>query len=234
MSKNIILASTSTLYGGGYLDYLRSELEQLFTGIRELVFIPYARPSGISHVDYTAKAAYFFSKINIHVRGIHTFADKAAALGQAEGIFAGGGNTFLLIKSLYEENLMRSLKVSIENGTPYLGCSAGTNIGGITMQTTNDMPIVYPPSYDALALVPFNINPHYLDPIKGLKHNGETRETRIVEFLSQNNIPVVGLREGSWLRVMDKAITLQGSRKARIFEKEKAPYELETGKSIML
>ncbi len=229
---NIILGSTSTLFGGEYLEYLREELIQLYTGIDEIVFIPFARPGGISHDDYTAKARSFFETINIKVKGLHEFEDKIEALNQAKGFFTGGGNTFLLVKTLHEEGLMSVLKENVTGGKPYLGCSAGSNIGGQNMKTTNDMPIVYPPSFDCMGLVPFNINPHYLDPNPELKHNGETRETRIMEFLTQNDIKVVGLREGNWIRRINDSITVEGSELTRIFEKGKEPYEIEAGSTL--
>lgn len=225
---NIILASTSTLFGGEYLAYLKEELIQLYKGIDEIIFVPFARPGGISHDDYTAKTKSFFETINIKVKGLHEFEDKIEALNSAKGYFTGGGNTFLLVKTLHEENLMTVLKQNVENGKPYLGCSAGSNIGGLNMKTTNDMPIVYPPSFECMGLVPFNINPHYLDPNPDLKHNGETRETRIKEFLTQNDIKVVGLREGNWIRKIGDKITVEGSELTRIFEKGKEPYEIES------
>lgn len=229
---NIILASTSTLFGGNYLEYLKEELQELYKGISEIVFIPFARPSGISHDDYTSKARDFFSTININVKGFHEFEDKIKAINDAKGFFTGGGNTFLLVKTLHEENLMSLLKSNVEGGKPYLGCSAGSNIGGLNMKTTNDMPIVYPPSFDCMGLVPFNINPHYLDPNPELKHNGETRETRIKEFLTQNDTKVIGLREGNWIRRIGDKITVQGSQSTRIFEKNKEPYEVSPNSEL--
>jgi len=226
---NIILASTSTLYGGNYLEYLKDELIRLYAGVTEIVFIPFARPGGISHDDYTQKAFDFFAELNIKIVGLHEFEDKKAALNNAQGFFTGGGNTFLLVKMLHEFALMPILKENIVNGKPYLGCSAGSNIGGINMKTTNDMPIVYPSSFDCMSLVPFNINPHYLDPNPDLKHNGETRETRIAEFLTQNTQKVVGLREGNWIRRLGDKITVEGSEQTRIFKQGKAPYELAPG-----
>lgn len=226
---NIILASTSTLFGGAYLEYLREELIKLYDGIDEIIFVPFARPGGISHDDYTAKARSFFETINIKVKGLHEFEDKTQAINSAKAFFTGGGNTFLLVKTLHEEGLMNVLKENVEGRKPYLGCSAGSNIGGQNMKTTNDMPIVYPPSFDCMGLVPFNINPHYLDPNPELKHNGETRETRIKEFLTQNDLKVVGLREGNWIRRMSDKITVEGTKLTRIFEKGKEPYEIEPG-----
>lgn len=226
---NILLASTSVVFGSGYLEYIREEIAALFTGLDEIIFIPYARPGGITHDEYTAKVEQFFSPINIHVKGLHAFDDPRQALKAAQGFFTGGGNTFLLVKTLHELELMDALKSEITQGKPYLGASAGTNIAGINMQTTNDMPIVYPPSFRTMGLVPFNINPHYLDPVEGSMHMGETRETRLMEFLTQNSTPVVGLREGSWLRVAGADISLQGKLPARIFTNNKAPYELATG-----
>lgn len=229
---NIILASTSTLFGGQYLDYLKEEIIKLYEGIDEIIFIPFARPGGISHEDYTEKAKFFFNSINIKVKGLHEFADKVVAVNQAKGFFTGGGNTFLLVKTLHEEGLMKVLKQNVESGKPYLGCSAGSNIGGQNMKTTNDMPIVYPPSFGCMGLVPFNINPHYLDPNPDLKHNGETRETRIREFLTQNDVKVVGLREGNWIRKKGDRITVEGTELTRIFEKNKEPYEIEAGSAL--
>ncbi|AZI22602.1 dipeptidase PepE [Chryseobacterium taklimakanense] len=226
---NILLASTSTLFGGNYLDYLTEEIKDLYKGIDEILFIPFARPSGISHDDYTAKASEFFAKFNIKVRGLHEFELMPEAINEAKGYFTGGGNTFLLVKTLHEENLMHFLKDNVESGKPYLGTSAGSNIGGLNMKTTNDMPIVYPPSFDCMGLVPFNLNPHYLDPDPTLKHNGETRETRIKEFLTQNETKVVGLREGNWIRRIGDKITVEGENSTRIFEKDKEPYEIEPG-----
>lgn len=225
--KNIIIASTSTLHGGDYLDYLLPELQTFFSNVKELLFIPYARSSGISHDDYTKKVSEAFGKINILVKGIHEFENPVEAIENAEGIFTGGGNTFLLVSQLYKNNVIDALEKVVKNGTPYLGTSAGSNICGLTMNTTNDMPIVYPPSFRTLGFVSFNINPHYLDPIEGSTHMGETRETRINEFHHFNPQPVVGLREGSWLEVKGDSILLKGTLTARIFKRNEKPIEVE-------
>ena len=225
--KQIIIASTSTLHGGSYLEYLLPALKLHFKSIKNLLFIPYARPGGISHEDYTQKAAEAFAGINISVKGIHEFENPQDAIKNAEGIFTGGGNTFLLVTQLYKHNIMQNLSEAVKNGTPYLGTSAGSNICGLSIQTTNDMPIVYPPSFQTLGLVPFNLNPHYLDADLQSKHMGETREMRIQEFHAFNAIPVLGLREGSWLEVKGDKIILKGDLKARLFQQNQAPTELD-------
>ncbi len=230
--KNLIIASTSTIHNSEYLDYILNDLEMCFKDAKEILFIPYARPSGISHDDYSKIAKTAFSKINKEVKGIHSFENPIEAIKNAEAIFTGGGNTFVLTSQLYKNNLIDTLKSAINNGTPYLGTSAGSNICGLTIKTTNDMPIVYPPSFNALSLVPFNINPHYLDPDTNSKHMGETRETRIKEYHNYNTPPVIGLREGSWLQVKGKSIILKGTLTARIFEFDKTPYEVESGTEL--
>ncbi|MEZ4875855.1 MAG: dipeptidase PepE [Flavobacteriaceae bacterium] len=224
--KNLLVASTSTLHGGAYLEYLLPELHSFFQHTEEIVFIPYARPGGISHDQYTEKVQKAFSTLNKKVVGLHSFKNPVTALEEANAIFTGGGNTFVLVQQLYQNKLMDPLREVLFYGTPYLGTSAGSNICGETMQTTNDMPIVYPPSFKTLGVVPFNLNPHYLDPDPNSTHMGETRETRIQEFHTQNLLPVVGLREGSWLQVKGESIFLKGSLTARIFEKDKDPYEI--------
>ena len=226
--KSIIIASTSTLHEGSYLEYLLPTLQVHFKNCKSILFIPYARPGGISHDEYTQKAAQAFASINIKLQGIHEFESPESALTNAEGIFTGGGNTFLLVTQLYKNNIMQLLAETVKNGTPYLGTSAGSNICGLSMQTTNDMPIIYPPSFQTLGLIPFNLNPHYLDPDLNSKHMGETRETRIKEFHAFNSIPVLGLREGSWLEVKGEKITLKGSLQARLFLQNETPTELET------
>jgi dipeptidase E len=230
--KNCIIASTSTLYGGSYLDYLLPELKLHFENCKLILFIPYAQPGGLSYEEYTDRVSKAFAKLNIEVKGIHEFENPISAIEEAEGIFTGGGNTFLLVFQLYKNKVMDALANALKNGTPYLGTSAGSNICGLTMQTTNDMPIIFPPSFQTLGIVPFNINPHYLDADLQLKHNGETREMRIKEFHFLNSPPVLGLREGSWLEVKGDKITLKGSLSARLFRQNKNPEELESGTDL--
>ena len=225
--RNLIIASTSTLYGSSYLEYLLPYITVHFKNCKTVLFIPYARPSGISHEEYTQFVRSAFAKINIKIKGIHEFENPAEAIEKAEGIFTGGGNTFLLVTQLYENKIMSVLENALKNGTPYLGTSAGSNICGLTMQTTNDMPIVYPPSFKTLGLVPFNLHPPYLASDLHSKHMGETRETRILEFHHFNSQPVLGLREGSWLEVKGDKMLLRGSFSARLFRRNQMPIELE-------
>lgn len=230
--KNLIIASTSTLHGGDYLEYLLPVLENHFANCQTIIFIPYARPGGITHDAFTETVQKAFSKINKKVVGLHTFENPEVALNTAEGIFTGGGNTFLLVTQLYQNNSMAALSKAITKGIPYLGTSAGSNITGVSMQTTNDMPIIYPPSFTTLGAIPFNLNPHYLDPDTQSKHMGETRETRIKEFHAFNDTPVLGLREGSWLEVTGNNIILKGTLTARWFTQNQEPIELVPGSSL--
>ena len=231
MTKAII-ASTSTLHGGAYLDYLFPVLASHFAGCKSILFIPFARPSGISHEAYTSKVSTAFEKLNITVSGVHEYENPTDAIQNSQAIFVGGGNTFLLVSKLYENKIMTVLSEVIKSGKPYLGCSAGSNITGISMQTTNDMPIVYPPSFATLGIIPFNLNPHYLDPEPTSKHMGETRETRIKEFHAFNETAVLGLREGSWLEVLGSSIILRGTLTARLFQKDQMPIEIPDGTAL--
>ena len=225
--RKMIIASTSTIHGGSYLEYLFPNLEILFKDCSEILFIPYARPGGVSHDDYTQIVRSAFATINKKINGLHQYDNPFEAIQNAEGIFTGGGNTFLLVNELYKNNVMEVLANTVQNGIPYLGSSAGSNITGFNMQTTNDMPIVYPPSFKTLGLIPFNLNPHYFDADLQSKHMGETRETRIKEFHAFNDVTVLGLREGSWLEVIGEKIILKGNLPARLFIQNQPPKELK-------
>ena len=232
--KKLIIASTSTVHGSGYLEYILPTLTVFFKEVKTILFIPYARPGGIGYDEYTNIAKQAFNKINKKVVGIHEFENPIKALKEAEGIFTGGGNTFELVNQLYENNIIDTLKEVVEVGTPYLGTSAGSNICGVTMMNTNDMPIVYPPSFKTLEFIPFNINAHYLDPIEDSTHMGETRETRIKEYHVFNAISVLGLREGSWLEVNGELIILRGKLTARLFSKDKKAIEIDFNTDVNL
>lgn len=225
----ILAASTSTVYGSGYLEYILDRAVE-FLNAEEILFIPYARPGGATYEEYSEAPKKAFGKKNISVKGIHEFSNPKLAIENAKAIFVGGGNTFLLLKTLYESNLMDVLKAVVAKGTPYMGSSAGSNLTGMTIGTTNDMPIVYPPRFEALGFLPFNLNPHYLDPDPDSTHKGETRETRIGEFHHFNSQPVLGLREGSWLEVEKGKIELKGELTARLFRQGEKSVEIPSGK----
>jgi len=226
--KKMLLASTSTIYGQKYLEYLYEEIKVLFSDCQNILFIPYARPSGISHLDYTNKTKKVFRSINLRILDFKT-ENIRDQLEICDGIFTGGGNTFLLLNQLYKFNLIKDLRYKINSGTPYLGTSAGTNICGLSIGTTNDMPIIHVDSFNALGIINLNINPHYMDPINGIEHMGESRETRINEFHNFNDQLVIGLREGSSLKIEGDNIFLKGPKKAVIFKKGNKLFEIETG-----
>ena len=226
--KKMLLASTSTIYGQNYLEYLLEDIKILFSGCKKIIFIPYARPSGISHLEYTNKAKKVFESLNLNILD-YTKDNIKEQLEICDGIFTGGGNTFLLLNKLYEFNLIEDLRYKINSGIPYLGTSAGTNICGLSIGTTNDMPIIHVKSFEALGIIDLNINPHYIDQIEGIEHMGESRETRINEFHNLNDQLVVGLREGSSLSVIGNDILLMGTKKAVIFKKGNKLFEIETG-----
>lgn len=232
--RDMIIASTSTLYGQAYLEYLVPELLTALAekGMKELVFIPFARPGGISHDDYTAKVSDSLFSHGINVKGLHEFQNPANALEEAGAIFTGGGNTFVLVKMLHDLKLMPVLRKVIYKGTFYMGTSAGSNICGINMSTTNDMPIVMPSSLKTTGAIGYNINAHYLDPDPDLPHMGETREQRIKEFHTFSNIPVVGLREGSYIRIKGTDEILCGEHSARIFRNNYPATEWKPGTNL--
>jgi dipeptidase E len=232
--KKMIIASTSTVFGSGYLDYLLPVLQVHFKNVNTVFFIPYAMPGGLCYDAYTEIVSKVFSKINIEIKGIHEYKSPKEAILSAEAIFIGGGNTFELVNQLYKHDLLNNLKLIIERGIPYLGTSAGSNICGVDMKNTNDMPIVYPPSFKTLGCLSFNINAHYLDPDKDSTHMGESRETRIKEFHVFNETSVLGLREGSWLSIENNKIILQGEHTARLFLQNQDPVELQTGIEVII
>ncbi|MCX2747861.1 dipeptidase PepE [Arthrobacter sp. MI7-26] len=199
---DLLLFSNSTNANSGYLDHARDEVAQFLDAVNEVIFVPYALQD---HDAYTAKVAKALAAHSIITRGLHTFGSPQDALAKADAVFVGGGNTFRLVSQLHRQGLMDPLREAAQSGTRYMGASAGTNIASPTLRTTNDMPIVEPPSFSTLGLVPFQINPHYLDADPGSTHAGETRETRLSEFLEENDVPVLGLREGAHLRVTGTA-----------------------------
>lgn len=225
--RKLLIVSTSRVHGSAYMEYIKEEVQRHFEGCKKLLFIPFARPGGLTHTDYTRKAREVFESFGIEVRGAHRFKSAEEACVWADGIFTGGGNTFVLLNELYHRRYIAPIRRAVKSGKPYMGSSAGSNIAGLSVSTTNDMPIVYPPSFKALQLVPFNINPHYLDADSSSSHMGETREQRINEFHFFNSQPVVGLREGSALRVHGNNVSIYGKLNVRLFQKGKPAEELK-------
>lgn len=228
----LLLCSSSTVHPLGYLEYCKDDIAEFFSGCTNLIFISYARPGGVSLENYSLVAKKGFENAGLNINGIEEFEDLADAITNCDGIFTGGGNTFLLLKTLYETGLIAPIRDRVNSGLRYMGTSAGSNVAGPSIKTTNDMPIVYPPSFDSLNLVPFNINPHYLDPDTNSTHKGETRETRIKEYHFHNDNIVVGLREGSILKIQNSDVTLIGKPTLRIFEKGKEPKEFDSNANI--
>jgi dipeptidase E len=224
----LLLISNSTNAGEAYLDYPKGQIGEFLGGKTvDALFVPYA---GImfSHDDYVKKVEARFSEIGHHVTGIHNFADPVKAVEEAEAIVVGGGNTWKLVQMLHRNRIMEAIRKKALAGTPYIGWSAGSNVACPTLRTTNDMPVVHPVSFDTLNLVPFQINPHYLDAHPE-GHGGETREDRIREFIEINpGIYVVGLREGTMFWLEDNQLRLIGKKPARIFKKGTEPQELDS------
>lgn len=226
MTTRILLISNSTLYGSGFLDHAEPEIRSFLGNLKRVLYVPYAL---YDRDKYAATVQQRFAKMGFELPSIHTAADPKQAVHEAEAVFIGGGNTFRLLKALYDFDLLGPIRERVEGGMPYMGSSAGSNVAGPTIRTTNDMPIVQPPSLDAIGLVSFQINPHYLDPDPNSKHMGETREERILQFHEENDTPVVGLREGAMLRIEDGETILRGSSGARVFRKNLEPIETLPG-----
>ena len=206
----LLLASNSTQHGQGPLEHLGEAMSTHYAGARRVGFVGFAKQD---QEAYLARMQPPFEALGMELVSVHTGVDP----DQLDGVFVGGGNTFLLTKRLHETGWLAHLRELVRSGRPYGGASAGSNIAAPTLCTTNDMPIVQPPSFETLDLVPFQINPHYLDPDPASTHKGETREQRIAEYHQHENRVVVGLREGSWLGVDGPCCTLFGTRPARIF-----------------
>ncbi|PSL00594.1 alpha-aspartyl dipeptidase [Murinocardiopsis flavida] len=230
----LLLLSNSTAPGRAFLDHAREPLSALFADRPDVLFVPYANAD---HDGYTATVRAALEPMGAAVRGVHRAESPAEAVRGAAAVFVGGGNTFRLLDALWTFGLVEPLRAAVAAGTAYIGSSAGTNMAGPSLRTTNDMPIAQPPTFEALGLVPFQLNPHYLDPDPGSTHMGETREQRITEFLERNDVPVLGLREGGWLRVSGtpgegRRALLAGDHPARLFTRASAPREYPSGADL--
>uniref|UniRef100_T1PFQ7 dipeptidase E n=3 Tax=Musca domestica TaxID=7370 RepID=T1PFQ7_MUSDO len=227
VERALLLLSSSRVHGYGFLEHAKPEITNFFNkrNVQTILFVPYALKD---YDKYTAVVSEALTPMGYKVEGIHTKGDPIKAIDSAQAIFVGGGNTFVLLKTLYEKNLVEVIRNRVLNqGVPYMGSSAGTNVATASINTTNDMPVAYPPSFVALNLVPFNINPHYLETDPNTKHKGETRDQRINEYLEyeQQSRGVLGLREGTALLVEGQKATLLGDRNAKLFRPNQEPVE---------
>lgn len=225
--RRLLLISNSTLHGSGYLDHCKEQIKSfLSSSVQKVLFVPYALHDRDA---YTKLARTAFNEMGYDLDGIHEHKSAVEAVKAAQAIFIGGGNTFRLLKTLYDEKIVDLIRERVTNeNVPFIGSSAGTNVATHSINTTNDMPIVHPPTFDAIGLVPFNINPHYLDPDPNSKHMGETREARIKQYHEyETSPPVLGLREGCILLVEGDKATLKGKTGARLFVRGKEPVEYQ-------
>jgi dipeptidase E len=229
-APRILLVSSSTVYGRGYLDHVEQEINAFLGKAKRILFFPYA----LYDLDgYAAKAKARFGAMGYSLESVHRAADPRKAVENTDAFFVGGGNTFRLLKALQDVELLDAIGRKVKSGAPYIGSSAGSNVAGPTIKTTKDMPIVQPRSFDSLGLVPFQISPHFQDPDPNSRHMGETQEERILQFLEENETPVVGIREGAWLICENGAVTLKGEAGARIFRRGKVPVEAKPGDNIV-
>lgn len=227
--KRLLLLSNSTSFGMGYLDHAFDEVSRFLEDVRRLAFVPYALHD---QAAYGAKAADRLKALGIEVETVKDDPSGVRAIEGADAVFVGGGNTFRLLLKMQRAGILVPIRRRAEAGMPYMGASAGTVVAGPTIRTTNDMPIVEPAGLGSLGLVPFQINCHYLDPDTSSRHMGETRETRLREFLEENEAKVLGIREGAFIRIEGERATLLGTTGARLFSRGAEPVELATGADI--
>ena len=228
--RRLLLISNSTSHGSSYLDHCSGNIEGFLSNeVKTVAFIPFAK---YDEEDYSRKAISRFHLMGYRMEALVKGKDHEGILDSCDAVFIGGGNTFLLLKSLHEEGLIDPIRKRVGKGMPYIGTSAGSNVACDSIKTTNDMPIVYPPTFDALKLVPFNLNPHYMEPVPDSKHKGETREMRIEEFHQHNDNPVLGLRESAMLRVEGDSMTLLGSAGAKLFRRGRDPVDYGIGSDL--
>jgi dipeptidase E len=225
----LMLLSNSTNFGEKYLDHAMSDIRAFLGPAKRLAFVPFALAD---HDGYTAKARERFAREGIEVTALRADRGRTDALDSAEDVFVGGGNTFRLLRALQSTGHLEAIRDRVRAGLPYMGASAGTNIAAPTIRTTNDMPIVEPASFDAFGFVPFQINPHFIDADAASKHMGETREERLREYLEENERPVVGLREGAWLRREGASLRLEGRNGARLFRRGCSAEDVAPGAAL--
>jgi dipeptidase E len=225
----LLLLSNSTAPGGRFLEHALDAIAELLPAGSRLLFVAYASGDSARYVETMHVA---MRPLGVAVVTAPADAAVHEEVARADAVFVGGGNTFRLLRTLHTLELIAPIRARVLDGMPYLGASAGSNVACPTIGTTNDMPIVEVPSLSALGLIPFQLNPHYVEPDPATTHMGETRDERIEEFLEENDRLVLGLREGSWLRVSDRSATLGGATRGRVFERGRAPYDVEPGADL--
>jgi len=225
----LLLLSNSTVPGTGFLEHALGAIQDVLDGRASVLFVPFAS----SHPDtYTTIMRDALDRVGVRVTSLHEAGDMPSAVGDAEAVFVGGGNSFRLLRALRQMHALNALRDIVAAGVPYLGASAGSNLACPSIRTTNDMPIVEVASLSALGLIPFQLNPHYLDPGPSSSYQGETRQQRIEEFLEENDVPVLGLREGAWIRVAGQRAVLSGAGTGRLFQRDKEPADVPIGADL--
>ena len=209
---SVMLLSSSKIPGSKYLGYCIDEIREFLQGKGRMLFVPFAYQEPDTYTDQVRETLGGF----VDIVGAHTLTANDD-LDRFDVVFCGGGNTFLLLSALYQHGLLDRIRSVVNKGASYLGSSAGANVACPTISTTNDMPIVYPPSFSSLGLVPFNINPHYYETPQDFPHTGECRRDRIAEFLAIHQRTVVGMEEGAILLRKDNRLHLVGSKGGLIF-----------------
>ena len=227
--SRLLLISNSTVHGRGYLDHVEAEIKDFVGGRTRTVFIPYALHD---RQAYCAQADSRLRTFGLEFTSVHDVSNASREIEHSQIIFIGGGNTFRLLYEIQKNQLIEPIRHAVGSGALFIGSSAGSIVACPSLKTTKDMPVVQPMSFEALGLVPFQISPHYLDPDATSTHMGETQEQRILQFLEENEEAVIGLREGSFLRIEDEAVMLKGPHSARIFRRGTPPVEVSSGTNL--
>jgi dipeptidase E len=229
MTRRALLMSNGWAPGFGYLEHALPAIRNILNDAKRIAFVPYAQRDVDRH---TAVIAAAMAPLGVHVVGVHTDRDPRSVIESADAIMIGGGNAFRLLQAMQVAGLVAVITAAAHEGKPYIGISAGTNVACPTIRTTNDMPIVWPETLSALGLIPFQINAHYPVGFGDGIHHGVTRDKRLVEFLEENDAPVLALEEGSWVYVDDELATVGGAAGGRLFRREHANMETPPGTDV--
>ena len=229
--SELLLLSNSRAPGQAFLEHAAEAVRSVLAGRTRILFVPFASGNPAAYAELMRKALGSLG-IGVAVDSLHEASDPARAVRTAEAFFVGGGNSFRLLRDLRRLDVLDGIRDAARRGVPYLGASAGSNVACPSIRTTNDMPIVEVPALAALGLIPFQLNPHYLDPDPGSTHQGETRQQRIEEFIEENDVPVLALREGAWLGVSGEQAILAGASTGRLFRRGVPPANVPAGTDL--